>query len=106
MDGITQVAIFYSEIMRLIDQGETISIDELEVQYDKNNIVDYIGKEFGFKNANSIPENQNELKEKIQTQYISKQSAENQCITNNGLVYLATILFEIVRKEYFDNRWN
>lgn len=106
MDYITQLDIFYSEIMRLIDEGNQIPIEELEKICTENNIIDYIGTKFGFKDVRSLPQNQNLLKEKLNNLCISENDVHKRQISKNGLVYLAVYLFDILREEYFDCKWN
>ena len=106
MDYITQLDIFYSEIMCLIDEGNQIPIEELEKICTENNIIDYIGTKFGFKNVRSLPQNQNLLKEKLNNLCISENDVHKRQISKNGLVYLAVYLFDILRGEYFNCKWD
>lgn len=105
-DLLFQISTFQSEIVRLLDEGKTISIEEFENISDSNDIVDYIGNTFGFKNINSKPENQDLLKAKLNETYISEGEAQKRAITNNGLVYLMDILFGIILNEAYDYKWN
>ena len=106
MDIITQIAIFYSEIIRLIDEKKKITIEDLENASDSDNIVDYIKTKFGFQNIDSKPENQNLLKEMLENSYISENEAHKYQVSDNGLVYLAAILFNTIRERCFDYKWN
>lgn len=97
-----EIEVFKSEIIILLDQGESISVEELENISDKEDIVEYIGKKYGFKNINSTPENQKLLKAKLKDIYISEQKARDSGIENNGLIYLLDILFEMMNTERFE----
>lgn len=101
-----QISTFQSEIAILLDKGTKISIEEFENINDSSDIVDYIGNTFGFKNINSTPENQDLLKAKLKETYISESEARKKTITNNGLVYLMDILFQIILNEAYDYKWN
>lgn len=105
-DLLFQVSIFQSEIAILLDQGKTISIEQLEAIHDSNDIVDYIGKQFGFQNINSTQNNQNLLKATLKEVYISEGEAKKHSLNNNGLVYLMHILFDIVLQKAYDYKWN
>lgn len=97
-----EIGVFKSEILFLLDQGKSISVEELENISDNEDIVEYIGKEYGFRNVNSTPENQKLLKAKLKDIYISEQKARDNGIENNGLIYLFDILFEMLSIERFE----
>lgn len=101
-DLLSQINFFRMEILALLDQGVSISIDELEKIHDNGDIVDYIGDHYKFKFINSTPDNQNLLKEKLSELYISVGDAQKYLIENNGLIYLLHILCEIFSSEAHD----
>lgn len=101
-----QISTFQSEIAILLDEGKKISIEEFENINASSDIVDYIGNTFGFKNINSTPENQDLLKATLKETYISESETGKKTITNNGLVYLMDILFQIILNEAYDYKWN
>ena len=106
MDIFSQINFFRLEIMYLLDQGKFISVEELENISDNGDIVEYIGKKYGFKNINSTPENQRLLKERLKDYYISEGDAKKYCIENNGFVYLLHILFELIINDAYDYKLN
>lgn len=97
-----EIEVFKSEIIFLLDQGKSISVEEIENISDNEDIVEYIGKKYGFRNINSTPENQKLLKAKLKGIYISEQKARDNGIKNNGLVYLLDILFEMMNTERYE----
>lgn len=106
MDIFSQINFFRLEIMYLLDQGKLISIEELEKISDEGDIVEYIGKTYGFKYRESIPDNQCLLRERLKEFYISEGDARKYCIENNGFVYLLHILFELLINDAYDYKWS
>lgn len=101
-----QAKYFISEILILLDEGKSITIQKFEEEMDEGNIIEFIGKNYGFKNQNSIPENQDKLKVALADMYVSESEGRNKRITNNGLVYLLDCLINIIANELFDYKMN
>ncbi len=106
MDILSQINFFGLEIMHLLDQGKSMSVEEFEAISDNEDIVEYIGRTYGFKNLNSTPDNQRLLKERLKEIYISEGEARKSNIENNGLVYLLSILFDMAIRDAYDYKWN
>lgn len=106
MDIFSQINFFRLEIMYLLDQGKSISVEELENISDNGDIVEYIGKTYGFKYRDSIPDNLRLLRKRLKDYYISEEDARKYCIENNGFVYLLHILFELIIHDAYDYKWN
>lgn len=105
-DLLTQANIFVSEILILLDQGESITIEEFVEKIENKDLIRFIGQKFGYKNANSTPQNQQKLEDELAKIYVSENEAYNRNISNNGLVYLLDCLFSIVHREAYDYKWN
>lgn len=99
-----QINIFYSIITTLIDQGNSISIENLEAISSKK-IVEFINKTFAndIRNINYDTENLKLVDKELSKIFISKQDAkEKYGINNNGLIYLQRILFDKLYNEVTD----
>lgn len=103
---LTQAQYLFSEVIVLLDEGKSITIEEFEEKMDNGTIIEFIGEKYGFKNLNSTPENQNIIKQELSALYVSENEAQKKCISNNGFVYLLSCLFEIVQSEAFDYKMN
>lgn len=93
---------FMKEILFLLDKNNTESISDIEKQFDKHNIVQYVFSKYGFKNVyitkDDIPAVQGFL-DGIDI-CVSEEDAHKRGIINNGLVYLVYIITERFSKEY------
>mgnify|MGYP001120534020 CR=1 FL=1 len=101
-----QLSLFAYELLRIIDEGQTVSISDVCDNIEQGTITEFIKTRCGFKNVNvtleSIPDVNNVMKEK----YVSENEAYNRGIDNNGLVYLVHLIVEDLSKLLYDMKLN
>lgn len=94
--------LFLTEILKIIDEGETATIPDIIEAYD-NNILEYFNSVHGFSNINSDMNEYQLILPILNEQYVSENEAMHRGINNNGLVYLAHVVleaFEYYTREY------
>ncbi len=97
---------FARELIRMIDEGQTLSIDEVCNHVETGNIVQYIKSSCGFKNVDITVDNVKEVNSILAERYVSEREAQNQGITNNGLLYLLNLIIDFNDRILYDIKWN
>lgn len=89
-----QMNIFARELIWMVDEGQTLSIEEVCNHVEAGNIVQYIKNSCGFKNINITVDNVKDVNSILAERYVSEREAQNQGIKNNGLLYLLNLIID------------
>lgn len=101
-----QMNIFARELIRMVDEGQTLSIEEVCNHVESGNIVQYIKSSCGFKNVNITVDNVKAVNSILAERYVSEREAQNQGIANNGLLYLLNLIIDFNDRILYDIKLN
>ena len=91
-DYLFCVNVYIHELLRLIDEGHNISIEEVCRHIDNGDICRFLQVKFGYKNLNINKEMEENLEILLMEKYVSDNEAAKWAITKNGLLYIVEIL--------------
>lgn len=89
-----QMNMFGRELLRMIDEGQSLSIEDVCVHIENRNIVEYVKRTCGFKNVNISVNNIKDVNEILAEKVVGQNEAKCQGITKNGLIYLVNLIIE------------
>ena len=101
-----QLNYFAGELLRMIDEGQTVSIEEVCDNIEKGTIVQFIKTKCGFKNLNVTVESVNKVNDVLKNIYVSDNEARNMGINNNGLVYITRLIIDDLNGLIYDMEFN
>lgn len=87
-----QCAMFAKEILRMIDEGESITIEDACHYIEDGKIVEFVNEQVGFKNINVTVETVSKVNQVLAGVCVSANKACENGIENNGLVYIVNII--------------
>lgn len=85
---------FGRELLRMIDEGQSLPIEDVCVHIENRNIVDYVKSTCGFKNINISVDNIKDVNAILAEKVVGENEAKSQGITQNGLIYLVNLIIE------------
>jgi hypothetical protein len=100
-----QLNYFAGELLRMIDEGQTVSIEDVCDNIEKGTIVQFIKTRCGFKNLNVTVESVKGVNDILKNKYVSDNEAQNMGI-NNGLVYIMRLIIDDLNGLLYDMKWN
>lgn len=90
-----QFGLFAKELLRMIDEGQTVSITEVCDNIEQGTITEFINNRCGFKNINVTLESIADINKIMKDNYyVSEREASDRGINNNGLVFLVRLIVE------------
>lgn len=89
-----QMNMFGRELLRMIDEGQSLPIEDVCVHIENRNIVDYVKSTCGFKNINISVDNIKDVNAILAEKVVGENEAKSQGITQNGLIYLVNLIIE------------
>lgn len=102
-----QLVMFATEILYLIDEGKSVSVEVICEQIENGTIVNYVKNTFKFKNSNSssliIDADVNAI---FKNKYVSKREAEKYFVSKNGLIYVIHLVLEDLNEALFNMKFN
>lgn len=101
-----QLSLFAGELLRMIDEGQTVPIYEVCDSIENGVIVQYVKTKCGFKNLNVTVESVNKVNDILKDKYVSDREAQTMGINNNGLVYISKLIVDDLTKLLYDMRFN
>jgi hypothetical protein len=99
-----QLNYFAGELLRMIDEGQTVSIEDVCDNIEKGTIVQFIKTRCGFKNLNVTVESVKGVNDILKNKYVSDNEAQNMGI-NNGLVYIMRLIIDDLNGLLYDMKW-
>lgn len=101
-----QLCLFANELLRMIDERQEISIEEVCNNIEKGTIVQFIKTKCGFKNLDVTVDSVKAVNDILKNKYVSDNKARNMGINNNGLVYITRLIIDDLNGLLYDMKFN
>lgn len=101
-----QLNYFAGELLRMIDEGQTVSIEEVCDNIENGTIVQFIKTRCGFKNLNVTVESVKRVNDVLKNKYVSDNEARNMGISSNGLIYITRLIIDDLNELLYDMKFN
>lgn len=89
-----QLREFSNELLRMIDEGQSLPINVVCDSIDNGSIVQVIAKKCGFKNINVSPYTIPDVNAILKEKYVSENEARNRGIDKNGLIFIVLLIVD------------
>lgn len=90
----------------MIDEGQTVSIEEVCDNIGRGTNVRFIKTRCGFKNLNVTVESVNKVNDVLKNKYVSDNEARNMGLNNNGLVYITRLIIDDLNGLLYNMKFN
>lgn len=97
-----QLNMFAGEVLRLIDEGHSLEIDEICRHIEAGDIVEFVNNSYGFLNMNVTIESIHDVNDALKESYVSKNKAMEVGINNNGLICLVYLILGNATRDLFN----
>lgn len=101
-----QLGLFASELLRMIDEKQCVSIQEVCDNIESGTIVQFIKTKCGFKNLNVTVDSVKGVNDILKNMYVSDKEAQNMGISNNGLVYITRLIIDDLNRLLYNMKFN
>ena len=101
-----QMSLFAGELMRMIDEGQKLSVEEVCEHVGNGDIVEFIKTACGFKNINVSVDNVKSANDVLKNKYVSENEAKKVGIENNGLIYLLWLISDDTNRLLYNMNFN
>lgn len=101
-----QLGLFAGELLRMVDEGQTISIDEVCDNIENGTIVEFIKTRCGFKNLNVTIDSVRAVNLILKEKCVGEHEARNYGLNNNGLIYIARLIIDDLTGLLYDIKFN
>ena len=101
-----QLGFFAGELLRMIDEGQMISIDEVCDNIENGTIVEFIKTRCGFKNLNVTVESVRDVNLILKEKCVGEREARNCGLNNNGLIYIVRLIIDDLTGLLYDIKFN
>ncbi len=101
-----QMNMFVGELMRMIDEGQNLSVEDVCDHIEAGDIVEYVKTMCGFKNINVSVDNVKATNDVLKNFYVSENEARKVGIENNGLIYLLWLINEDTNRLLYNMKFN
>ena len=101
-----QLGSFAREILRIIDEGQTVTLEDVCKNIESGTIVEFVYTNCGFKNVNISLKTLSDVNGFLQNKYVSEHEAYNRGINNNGLVFIVHLIVEDFSSLLYNMHWN
>ena len=101
-----QMNMFGGELMRMIDEGQKLSVEEVCDHIENGDIVEYVKAKCGFKNINVTVEGIKAVNAVLKNIYVSENEARKVGIENNGLIYLLWLINDDTNRLLYNMKFN
>ena len=102
----SQLSMFACEVLRIVDEGQVISIEAVCDNIEQGTIVEFVKTQFGFKNINVTPDTIPDVNSVLKEKYVSENEARNRGISNSGLIFLAHLIIEDLTSLLYNLKFN
>ena len=90
----TQLHLFASELLLILSSKKDVSVEIICNQIENGKIVEYIKKQFGFKNMNSSIEYFKDIDSIMKRKYVYENEARNLSLEHSGIGYLIQLILD------------
>ena len=101
-----QLGFFAKELLRMIDEGQSLPIDTVCNSIENGSIVQLIATKCGFKNINVSPDTIPDVNGILKEKYVSKNEARDRGINNNGLIFIVHLIIEDLTALLYNLKFN
>lgn len=102
----SQLILFANELLRMIDEGESLSVCDVCEHIESGFIVEFVYTQCGFKNLNVTVDGIRKVNNILKNHFVSENEASKKGVNKNGLLFILWLVLEEFSQAFFTMKEN